>query len=152
MSANGRYFTGDWWPAPGPTQYLDAQTGAVVDLAPSQTSYDRHLGIANDGTVLLRLFAAVAGAPSESLVLWRPGSTRTIYSDTKAVGATLSAEGGRIAFEAGRGRWGAATRGDERRVRRADCGRSDAVQGVRLVGEFLLQAGLGSEWLAAGVP
>src|SRR5262245_16886485 len=30
MSANGRYFTGDWWPAPGPTQYLDAQTGAVV--------------------------------------------------------------------------------------------------------------------------
>ncbi len=103
MSRNGRYFTADSYPSSG-AKYLDATTGAISDIPVDLFARPVVREVANDGTALLLIIPREdlqqLNAPG-ALALWRPGQTpQPIYSDTRAQSPTISASGGRVAFEA----------------------------------------------------
>ncbi len=103
MSGNGRYFTGDSYPFSG-AKYLDAATGAIADVPVDVYAIPVVREVANDGTALLLITAprdpSQFKAPG-TLSLWKPGSdSRPIYSENRVQGATISASGRRVAFEA----------------------------------------------------
>jgi uncharacterized protein (TIGR03437 family) len=103
MSANGRYFTADNYPFPGVT-YLDAATGVMTDIPVSQFARPVIREVANDGTALL--MTTQPNDPNQynapgALSLWKPGSDpRALYSENHAHEPTISANAGRVAFEA----------------------------------------------------
>jgi uncharacterized protein (TIGR03437 family) len=103
MSPNGRYFTADSFPFSG-AKYLDLATGDVFDVPVDGNARPVTREVANDGTALLLI--TETNDPTQlngpaPLALWKPGSEpRPIYSDNHALGATISATGGRVAFEA----------------------------------------------------
>ncbi len=103
MSRNGRYFTADSYPFTG-AQYLDSATGEISDLPVNLFARPVVREIANDGTALLLITHGndlqQLEAPG-ALSLWKPGEDpRTIYSENRAQSPTISATGGRVAFEA----------------------------------------------------
>ena len=103
MSPNGRYFTADDYPFRG-AQYLDAATGATADVPVDLFARPVARELANDGTALLLITqpkdAAQFNAPG-TLSLWKPGSDpQPLYSENRVFGPAISANGGRIAFEA----------------------------------------------------
>jgi uncharacterized protein (TIGR03437 family) len=103
MSPNGRYFTADDYPFRGP-QYLDAATGATADVPVDLFARPVMREVANDGTALLLITQpkdpTQFNAPG-TLALWKPGSDpRPLYSENRVFSPTISATGGRIAFEA----------------------------------------------------
>ncbi len=103
MSAHGRYFTGDNYPFPG-VKYLDAITGAVADVPVDVSARPPVREVADDGTALLLITAP--NDPNQhsspgALSLWKPGGDpRPIYSETRVFTPTISASGGKVAFEA----------------------------------------------------
>jgi hypothetical protein len=103
MSANGRYFTADKFPFSG-IRYLDAETGAVAEIPVDLYARPPVREVSNDGTALLLITPPKHPEQNSSpgvLSLWKPGSgPRAIYSENRVFSPTISAEGGRVAFEA----------------------------------------------------
>jgi len=103
MSANGRYFTADSYPFGG-AKYWDAATGAVAEVPVDSFARPVVREVANDGTVLLLITQPKDPSQNNSpgiLALWKPGSDpRPVYSENRVFGPTISADGGRVAFEA----------------------------------------------------
>lgn len=103
MSANGRYFTGDNYPYSG-VQYVDTSTGLIADVPVDVFTRPVVREIANDGTALLLITGPKdqdQGLAPGVLSLWKPGSApQPIYSDTRTTDPTISATGGKVAFEA----------------------------------------------------
>ena len=109
MSPNGRYFTADnypyttWLAATG-VQYLDAATGLIAQIPVDLFTIPVVRELANDGTALLLITGpkdASQGIAPGVLSLWKPGSDpQPIYSDTRILDPTISATGGKVAFEA----------------------------------------------------
>lgn len=103
MSPNGRYFTADNYPFSG-AKYLDAATGEVTDIPVDLFARPVVREISNDGTALLLITPpkdADQIASAGTLALWKPGQDpQPIYSENRAQSPTISATGGRVAFEA----------------------------------------------------
>jgi uncharacterized protein (TIGR03437 family) len=103
MSANGRYFTADNYPFSG-AKYLDAATGAIADVPVDLFARPVVREISNDGTALLLITPPKDPQQYTSpgvLSLWKPGSDPLpIYSENRVASPTISAGGGRVAFEA----------------------------------------------------
>ena len=103
MSANGRYFIADSYPYRG-AKYLDAATGAIADVPVDVFARPVVREVANDGTALLLMTRP--NDPNQhsrpgTLALWKPGrDPQPIYSETRVFSPTISANGGRVAFEA----------------------------------------------------
>src|SRR5262249_357411 len=103
MSANGRYFTADSYPFSG-AKYLDAVTGSIADIPVDLYARPVVREASNDGTVLL--LTTNPGDPQQynapaKLTLWKPGSDpMPLYSENRVQAPTISATGGRVAFEA----------------------------------------------------
>jgi uncharacterized protein (TIGR03437 family) len=103
MSANGRYYTADSYPFSG-AKYLDAATGEVAEVPVDLFARPVVREVSNDGTVLLSITQPKDleqfNAPG-TLSLWKPGSDpRPVYSENRVFSPTISANGGRVAFEA----------------------------------------------------
>jgi hypothetical protein len=109
MSPNGRYFTADnypyktWLGATG-VQYLDAATGLIAEVPVDLFTLPVVRELANDGTALLLITGpndASQGIAPGVISLWKPGSDpQPIDSDTFILDPTISATGGKVAFEA----------------------------------------------------
>ena len=103
MSANGRYFTADNYPF-SEVKYLDAATGEIADVPVDLYARPVAREISNDGTALLLITPAKDPQQYTSpgvLSLWKPGSDPLpIYSENRVKSPTISAGGGRVAFEA----------------------------------------------------
>jgi len=103
MSANGRYFTADSYPFSG-AKYLDAATGEVAEVPVDLFARPVVREISNDGTTLLLITQPKDPEQFNSpgaLSVWKPGSDpRPVYSENRVFSPTISANGGRVAFEA----------------------------------------------------